>query len=231
MTTLTVTTPGTITSTPSKPVRMVLRSIDNKMVMNFPIAPVEVTYTGFGWTWAEVPRDGRHPYLVKEAYQLPTMEFTAKLVYSREPDRSVEPLMVILKNMKQATTILTMKYGGWFDARLWRIDELEFKTVRRSPLNNSPTSVEASITLKNVSDIKLTVGPISGGKKTTTKKPSTTKKPAKKSTTKKYKVKKGDTLYKLANRFYNDPGKWRYLADLNKIKNPKKLKVGSTIKY
>ena len=225
MTTVTITTASdTISSV--NPVRMTLRTVDNVHVLNFPIAPREVIYENFGWIWEEIDRDGRSPYLVRTGMRLPTIEFTANLVYSREPDKSVEPLMAVLRNMADSTMTLTVKYGGWFDARVWRMDDLSFKTLQRNPDTNAPTHVEADITLKLASDIKLTVGPVSGGK--TTKKKTTKKKSSK---TRYYKIKKGDTLYKLANKFYGDPGEWKYLAKINKIKNPKKLKVGKKIKY
>lgn len=227
MTTVTVTTTAN-TSTATKVPRMILKSIDNTKVVEFPIAPRDVDYDGFGWTWAEIERDGRTPYLVSDALQLPTVKFTANLAYSMEPDRSVIPLMTMLKDMANSTTSLTLKYGGWFDTRLWKIDSLSFSTKQRHYQTDAPTWVEADITLKGASDITLTVGPVSGGKKT----------PAKKTTTKKtkykyYKIKKGDTLIKLANKFYGDPGKWKQLAKLNKIKGSqtKKLKVGKKIKY
>lgn len=229
-TTVTVTTTNGAVATPAA--RMVLRTIDNKYVVNFPIAPREVEYGGWGWTWTEIPRDGKTPYLVKEGFQLHTVSFTAKLVHSEVSDHPVDLEMVRLKDMATNTIPLTLKYGGWMDARIWRIEELTFNTIQRHPVTNFPTHVEADITLKEASDIQLTVGPISGGKKTTTKAPPSS---AKKSTkTRYYKVKKGDTLLKLANKLYGDPQKWRHLADLNKIKNPKNskaLKTGSKIKY
>jgi len=43
-----------------------------------------------------------------------------------------------------------------------------------------------------------------------------------------YTVQRGDTLYKLARRFYNDAAKWRDIYDANRdvIKDPNKIEVG-----
>lgn len=239
MTTVTVTT--TSATTPATTARMVMRSIDNKYVLNFPIAPREVEYGGWGWTWTEIPRDGRTPYLVREAFQLHTMSFTAKIVYSKYVDKTVDAELIKIKDMATGTVPLTIKYGGWMDARIWRIEEFTINSVQRHPTTNAVIWAEVDISLKEASDIKLSVGPISGGKttasktSTTSKSVSSSKTAAKKSTkTRYYKVKKGDTLLKLANKLYGDPQRWRYLADKNKIKNPKntkKLKTGTKIKY
>jgi nucleoid-associated protein YgaU len=43
-----------------------------------------------------------------------------------------------------------------------------------------------------------------------------------------YTVQKGDTLYKLARRFYNDQSRWRDIweANRNRIPDPDKIAVG-----
>jgi nucleoid-associated protein YgaU len=49
--------------------------------------------------------------------------------------------------------------------------------------------------------------------------------------TKKYKVQKGDTLWKIAKQQLGDGNRWKYLYELNKdkIKDPNKLKSGTVI--
>ncbi len=46
---------------------------------------------------------------------------------------------------------------------------------------------------------------------------------------KKYKVKRGDTLRRIALLFYNNPGKYTIIAEENKIKNPNSIKVGQVL--
>lgn len=46
---------------------------------------------------------------------------------------------------------------------------------------------------------------------------------------KKYKVKKGDTLRRIAILFYNDPDKYIIIAEENKIINPNNIKVGQVL--
>ena len=45
-----------------------------------------------------------------------------------------------------------------------------------------------------------------------------------------YKIRKGDTLMKLAAYFYGDSSKWRDIAKLNNIRDPNHLKVGSEVR-
>src|SRR6476469_6227947 len=45
----------------------------------------------------------------------------------------------------------------------------------------------------------------------------------------KYKVKAGDTLWALAERYYGDGRKYPKLARLNKIKNPDHIEIGQTL--
>ena len=68
-------------------------------------------------------------------------------------------------------------------------------------------------------------------KKITVKKASkknTSKRSTKKSTKKKHTVKKGDTLWKIAKKYYGKGSKYKkiYNANKKKISNPNKLTVG-----
>jgi nucleoid-associated protein YgaU len=45
-----------------------------------------------------------------------------------------------------------------------------------------------------------------------------------------YQVKKGDTLMKIAARFLGSASRWQEIAKLNKIRDPRNLKVGRTLR-
>lgn len=45
------------------------------------------------------------------------------------------------------------------------------------------------------------------------------------------KVEKGDTLWDLAKDFYGDPNKWKLIAKANNIDDPKKLPIGTELKF
>lgn len=54
-------------------------------------------------------------------------------------------------------------------------------------------------------------------------------KPSKKATS--YLVKKGDTLWDLADKNLGDGSRWREIAKLNGVKDPRKLQIGSKLKF
>lgn len=45
-----------------------------------------------------------------------------------------------------------------------------------------------------------------------------------------YTVKEDDTLFSIALKFYGDRNQWKEIADINNIRDPRKLKVGTKIK-
>lgn len=53
--------------------------------------------------------------------------------------------------------------------------------------------------------------------------------PKPKKSVKKYKVKKGDTLWAIAKKYYNDGSKYTLIQKENKIENPNKIQVGQEL--
>nr|CBH39154.1 conserved hypothetical protein containing peptidoglycan-binding LysM domain [uncultured archaeon] len=47
--------------------------------------------------------------------------------------------------------------------------------------------------------------------------------------TKTYTIKQGDSLWAIAAREYGDPASWRFIADKNRIANPRALEIGRAI--
>jgi hypothetical protein len=53
---------------------------------------------------------------------------------------------------------------------------------------------------------------------------------AEQSTQRTYTVKKGDTLWAIASRFLGTGAKWHSIADLNGVRDPRKLQIGQVLK-
>ena len=203
---------------------------DGKNAFGAPFAPKEVTYTNWGRSWTEVARDGRLPYLVNDATKLPKMSFTLVVANPRANDWNATPALMVLKRFSETNVPIQIRYGGWFESNFrWRCTNFSFKSVQRRPQDNAITWAEVEMEFTIVQDVTLTSGPISGQTTTLPSKPTGSKVGKRK-----YKLKESHTLNFLADHFYGSTKYWRFLADLNKIKNPKtstKLSAGKTIIY
>ena len=82
-----------------------------------------------------------------------------------------------------------------------------------------------------ITEVRIAKTPLVVKKTTSSKKKSSTQqvksKSTKKTTSKKYKVKKGDTLWKIATKYYGSGAKYPKIVKANKIiKNPNVIQVG-----
>lgn len=219
--------------------RMVIKTADGKHSFNALIAPVEITYANFGQVWTEVPRDGKMPYLLREAYKLPKITVKMQLVKEADPDWDATGALKVLTTMSNSGVPLKISYGGYFESSfLWRMTDYSFTSKRRRPSTNVITWAEVDMEFTVVNDVVLSTGPLNGGVShssysggSSSNSHSVSKPPGSKVGTRKYKFKKGDTLNSLALKFYKDVKYWRYLGDINHIKDVKKIKVGQVIKY
>lgn len=218
--------------------RMLIKTIDGKITFGALFAPREIEYANFGRTWSTVARSGRVPLLVHEANKLPTMSFTMMIAKARDPLASVQPHLDALRKLSETGTPLKIIYGGGFDNFTWRLTDFTANSKQRHPSTSAITAAEVNLTFTVVSDIKTSTGPVTGGVKPSSTSGTSKSKSAtisQKTTSSKkvryYTFKKGDTLYSLAIKFYGDASKWRRLADMNNIKNPRTIPVGKKIKY
>lgn len=133
---------------------------------------------------------------------------------------------------------IIITYGGRYEHHYWRCTDFSFTSNERTEASSSISNASISVSfIKDDSDA-VPVGPVSGGvhskpkPKPTKKKKSTTSSTKKKaSKTRYYTIKKGDTLSKISIKLYHTASKWRYLATLNKLKNPNKIYPGKKLKY
>lgn len=218
--------------------RMLITTSDGKIEFGALFAPTEVEYSGFGRTWSEVARAGRTPMLLHESNKLRKMSFKMTIA-KKDPYADIRVHLDRLRQMADSGVPVKIIYGGGFDNFSWRMTDYSVTSTMRHPSDSYVTRAEVSLEFTVVSDIKAATGPVTGGV-TTAKSSSTTSK--KKSTTvsqasrtskapRYYIFKKGDTLYKLAIKWYGDSSRWRELADKNGIKDVRKIPVGKKLKY
>jgi hypothetical protein len=223
---------STISGAPKITTALLITTINNHSPFYAQIAPTEVTYANFGNNWTEVPRDGKEPYLVKESKKLPTMSFTMVVANDMDLNLNQQGRLNTLKNLAHAVAPLKISYGGYFESIYrWRCTNFSFKSVRRHPTHHFITWAEVEMEFTLASDVNTSVGPVSTSK---SRSQSRYKPLGSKVGKRRHRLKHTDTLASLAKHFYRNTRYWRYLGDLNKIKNPRRstrLRRGRVIRY
>lgn len=186
-----------------------------------PYAPRETTTEGFGPVWQTVTRGGRKPLLLEAGQGLPVMSFQLIIGY---PDwnASIEDILSDLQELAESGSRMKVRLDGTTARFRWRMTKYSQQVLARQHGTNDATRAICDFEFTVVSDPATMSGPASGGAKGGKGGDKL----------KFYIVKKGDTLQSIAamKRVYGDASKWRKLADANKIRDPKKLKVGTRLR-
>lgn len=215
MPTLTITQPATGITAPGPHPKAVLRA-ENGLEVTLPYAPRGTSLGGFAPTWGTLDRPGRKPLVQRNGDGLLTGSLAFQLA---RPDHqeAVEDYITGLAAIADAGQRVTLLNLSPLERGPWRINGLAVTGTLRQHGTNVITRADVTLDLIEASDPNPQVGPVAGG---------TTSAGAGSSIPKTYTVKKGDTLRRIANRFYGTPAAWKYLAAANGIKDPDKLKVG-----
>lgn len=217
---------------PPRHKKVVLRDAKGDIRIVLPYAPREVEHAGFAPTWQAADRVGQPPLLRQAGKSLRTVSL--ELLLAR-PDHQtpVEDLIAKLSKLARTGRRCRFRNYGDLEGDWWRITDLAITTELRQFATNRVTRARAGVTLTR--DIDDDVAPIRRkGKKRGRRDDDDDKKGGggggKKAWPKSYVVKKGDTLSKIAERFYGDPDGWRHIADANGIRDPRNLKVGRKLR-
>lgn len=204
-----ITTPGGGAVEGARPAhpKAVIRSSSGS-TFTFPFLPRDATYSGGYPTYAVLPRPRRKDLLQRASTSLRTIELTCLLAH-RDPQASVEPWLTALGKVLRSGEVVTLTHAGpALSGRRFRVLDASTASTALQHGTNEMTSAVVTISLSEDSDDVVRIGPLSGGKSTGKKHPRATT----------YTVKKGDTLRRLADRFYGTPSKWRLIADAQKPK-------------
>lgn len=186
-----------------------------------PFAPQETEVT-MGTDWQVSTRTGRNPVYQKSGMKSHTMSMT--FILGKRDQGSIWTELSTLRGMAKSDDYVQIIYTS-NESGLWRITDFNFNILFRN-VHNNPSRATVNMTFSRVKSGTLNSGPATGGKK-----PKAAAKPKKsKKKTRTYKVKKGDTLWAISLRYYKTGSKWTKIADANKITNPRKLKIGKTLR-
>lgn len=194
-----------------------LKAGDRELVL--PYGPRGTALGGLAAPWSTVDRPGSKPLAVRDGAPLATLSLTVFLASADHQD-SVEDLLATLARIAASGDRVTLVNLSPLERGPWRLDDVTVTGELRQHGTNHITRATVSLSFVEASDANPKLGPVQGGKKGGNgKKLPTT-----------HVVKKGETLRKLADRYYGEPGKWRVIAKANKIKDPSKLKVGRKLR-
>lgn len=184
----------------------------------FEWAPRGVGLSGLAAPVTVQSRPGRKPLTLVDGEALAGIDLAFQLAHF-DHQTPVEGQIDRLRRIAESGQRVTVLGMSPQERGPWRIDDLSISGELRRQGTNELTRATVTLSLVEASDANPKVGPVSGGHGG-----KGGKRP------KFYTIRKGDTLRKIANRFYGDPGVWRQIAKANGIKNPDKLKVGRKIK-
>lgn len=188
-------------------------------VLSLPYAPRGAALGGWAAPWSTLERPGRKPAVVRDGDNLATLNLTVYLGHA-DHQQTVEGYLTTLRNIAKAGDRIILAGLSPNERGPWRLEDVSVDASLRQQGTNHITRATVSLSFVEAVDPNPRLGPVKGGKKR--------KKGIKKATT--HVVKKGDTLRKLANRYYGEPNEWRRIAKANKIKDPTKLKVGRKLR-
>jgi hypothetical protein len=191
-----------------------------------PYAPRETSLDGVAPQFTTADRGGREPLLLRAGDGLRQQSFDLVFGYS-DPDVSIEKELHLLRALARSGSRLRVNLDHTTGSNLWRMTGFSQQVLDRQHGTNEPTRASCSITLQKASDPVIAVGPLTGGAKPAPAKPGAPAgKPQPKRT---HVVARGDTLSKIALRYYGDARQYQRIADANKIRNVNRITVGQRL--
>lgn len=189
----------------------------------FPFAPTTVEHGGLAAVFSTLERPGRKPLLRQSGQPIRTLTFTG-LLAGMDHQTSIEGHIALLRRIAATGHRVTFTYGP-LESGTWRVTDLIFTVERRQHGTNHATRATYTLTLVEAVDDTPSTGPTTGGAKRTTTTTSKKAKPA----ARKHTVKRGETLAKIAARYYGNANLWRKIATANKVRDPRKVKIGQRL--
>lgn len=206
----------------------ILNEVGHRAVI--PFAPMSVNHGERGIEWSEVDRFGTYSTFRNTGLKVPTVSFDLDIAEpgthgKKQIYRFFEAFDRMSEHQSRVTINYTLREVG-----VWLLTSYSSTVTQRDSLHR-PTRATFSLTFSRIMDEKAFMGPIKG--RSATLKPAPAPTPKKKTNTATnigtYTVKKGDTLWDLARKYYSNPYLWPKIADRNGVKNPRLLQIGKRL--
>lgn len=201
--------------------------IGNRVLV--PFAPVNIDHGSRGIEWSEVDRFGTYSTFRRTGMKVPTLSFDLTLAaMNSHGKKNILGYLAAFDRMSEENSRVTINYSIR-EAGSWLLTDYTV-TVTARDVYQRPTRADVSLTFSRIMDEKAFMGPIKGRSSSLKVIPPKTKKKTNtKSNLGVYVVKKGDTLWALARRYYGNPYLWPKIADRNGVKNPRLLQIGKRL--
>lgn len=187
--------------------------------------PPEFSFTA-GSEFDTIEREGLTPVRRFKSKKLRTLSWKVSIGYrdwKRPVDFQVRWLMDRAERHEKIRFTghgsQALEHGRW-----WVIDDFQVNVTQRTP-TGLVSRADVTLSLVEASDVPATAAKRPKPKPKKKAKP----KPKPKKKERSYKMRKGDTLWELAQKYYKNPYKWRILAKRNKIKNVRRIPIGKII--
>jgi LysM repeat protein len=197
--------------------------------LTLPLVSPEVQHSEIAAEWVQIPRPGQRPLLRRSADRLRQMQLTvifADGILTQDGRQlEAEGGLRALERISNEDEPIVVAYGP-FEAGLWRLTDVNIRSQRRQIGSNKITQAEASLTFVQAFDdgyrkpVSPTPPPPTG---------APVKPPGAPAGHGHYTVKRGDTLSKIAAKFYGDANRYPEIARANGINNPSRIKVGQRL--
>lgn len=199
--------------------RMHILSESGRFGLLVDYAPQEIEYGGLALDWAQAERSGEKPLLLHKSVPLRTMSFSFRMS-DRSLQRPQTSKIAQLVALSSSTERVVVRFSPT-EQGLWRITDCKVSSEFRTNTTDEVARATVSLTLTQASDPAAAVGPIS--------KPKAPAAPKKVGRT--YTVKRGDSLWAIAKRYYGNGSLWPRIFDANrnKIKNPNLIYPGQVL--
>lgn len=202
--------------------------------LRFRYNPATVQPGGGTGGWSRVHRPQRRVALEWAGIPERTLAFTL-LLDGYEADRSVEPECRMLERMgeprapQRPPPVLEFVYGPAGRGRRWVIDGLAWGAELRNS-NLQRVRQEVTVTLVEYEDVDVVLTAADRHRKRRgRKRKDEDDKDEPRQSRRTYTVKRGDTLSSIAAKKLGAASRWREIARLNKIRDPRKLRVGQRL--
>lgn len=208
--------------------RAIVKSGNKRIVLR--CTSPKVDHSGLAGDWKQVPRGGDRPLLGMAGRQLHVAKVTA--IIARDDGSAVEDILVDLINISRDGNDdhkVTLAHYGYLEAGPWRLTDISIISDQRKFGTNQITRADVTLTLTEhvaepgPSAAKKKKHKAGGGK-------SGSGDGGQRSKPRTYTVRAGDTLSRIAVKFYGDANRWHRIARANHLRDPNHIYPGQRLK-